>query len=80
MTPFGGVGVNLAMQDAMELAEAIVRNRENLDEAVQLFEETMLKRAAKEAADTRQNLDWMLGTEAPMGIVNFFLSAIPPQQ
>ena len=80
MTPFGGVGVNLAMQDAMELADAIVKNRDNLDEAVKQFEVTMLNRAAKEAADTRQNLESMLGADAPMGIVNFFLSAIPPTQ
>jgi 2-polyprenyl-6-methoxyphenol hydroxylase-like FAD-dependent oxidoreductase len=50
MTPFGGNGANLAMQDGAELGIALTSN-DNWDEAVRLFEEKMFERAEGPAAD-----------------------------
>jgi 2-polyprenyl-6-methoxyphenol hydroxylase-like FAD-dependent oxidoreductase len=62
MGPFAGVGVNLAMQDAMDLAAAIaarkndwVSDRSCLAEAVAAFETEMLERAEKNAQETLEN-------------------------
>lgn len=47
MTPFAGEGVNSAMWDALELAQAIVADREDLDRAVWAYEKKMFPRAEK---------------------------------
>jgi 2-polyprenyl-6-methoxyphenol hydroxylase-like FAD-dependent oxidoreductase len=51
MTPFAGVGVNIAMQDAQELAEAIERGQKggDLSAAVKEYEVEMFKRGKKNA-------------------------------
>ncbi|KAI0012612.1 FAD/NAD(P)-binding domain-containing protein [Xylariaceae sp. FL0662B] len=61
MTPFGGIGVNAAMIDAMELATAIsahVRNPEkrNLKHVIQKYEGRMFLRGEKYAKKTMANL------------------------
>ena len=59
MTPFAGVGVNLAMEDALVLARSLTkqRGRESmLTEALQEFETNMFQRAEAGAAMTYQNL------------------------
>lgn len=60
MTPAAGVGVNLAMVDAIELAEAVVGslgNEEGLEHAVRLYEEEMFPRAEKFARKTLHALE-----------------------
>jgi 2-polyprenyl-6-methoxyphenol hydroxylase-like FAD-dependent oxidoreductase len=55
MTPFAGVGVNVAMMDAMSLAQELLKRKEAfetgdqslLDEAVRTYEEQMFIRAKK---------------------------------
>lgn len=47
MTPFAGEGVNAAMWDALELAAAIVADRDNLDAAVEAYEKKLFPRAEK---------------------------------
>jgi 2-polyprenyl-6-methoxyphenol hydroxylase-like FAD-dependent oxidoreductase len=62
MTPFAGVGVNLAMEDAVVLARSLIKRRGShtmLTEALQEYEKNMFKRAEAGAATTYQNL---LGT------------------
>ncbi|KAK8235451.1 putative salicylate hydroxylase [Phyllosticta capitalensis] len=50
MTPFAGIGVNMAMQDSLELAHAIIANKDGeLDAAIHKFEKTMWPRAEKAA-------------------------------
>ncbi|KAK5146748.1 hypothetical protein LTR04_000980 [Oleoguttula sp. CCFEE 6159] len=60
MTPFAGVGVNLAMEDALELSRALMRwrsdGRESLTEAIAEYERPMFERAQANAALTWKNL------------------------
>ncbi|RHZ61379.1 hypothetical protein CDV55_101494 [Aspergillus turcosus] len=55
MTPFAGEGVNMAMTDAMELAQAILKQPENLAAAVKEYETSMWPRAQKASAITWEN-------------------------
>jgi 2-polyprenyl-6-methoxyphenol hydroxylase-like FAD-dependent oxidoreductase len=63
MTPFAGEGVNLAMADALKLADAIIGSQDGgcnaLDSAMKAFEEDMCTRSAKTAAITLANLEDM---------------------
>ncbi len=59
MTPFAGVGVNLAMEDALVLARCLRKRHGNtslLTEGLQEFEQNMFKRAEAGAAMTYRNL------------------------
>ncbi|QDS74397.1 hypothetical protein FKW77_005630 [Venturia effusa] len=65
MGPFAGVGVNLAMSDAMSLATAIsnaansspkLDNKASLSTEIKIFEEDMFKRATK---DQKMSFDMM---------------------
>lgn len=59
MTPFAGVGVNVAMEDALELARAIIKcriDREEMVEEVWEYEKAMFERAEKNASLTYKNL------------------------
>ncbi|KAG9230100.1 hypothetical protein BJ875DRAFT_166940 [Amylocarpus encephaloides] len=64
MTPFGGVGVNVAMTDSMNLAKALVKRTDDfatdpqgsLDAAVKEYEEEMFVRAKKNAEKTYKGL------------------------
>jgi 2-polyprenyl-6-methoxyphenol hydroxylase-like FAD-dependent oxidoreductase len=67
MTPFAGVGVNVAMQDALDLAKAIIARKEsvtaklvsdakNISIAVEVYEKEMLKRAEENATKTIHGL------------------------
>lgn len=47
MTPFAGEGVNAAMWDALELANAIIADREDLDKAAWAYEKKLFPRAEK---------------------------------
>ncbi|OAL55905.1 monooxygenase [Pyrenochaeta sp. DS3sAY3a] len=54
-TPFAGVGVNVGMQDALELAQEIIKvwnGEKGLDEAILEYEQKMFPRAEKNAAKT----------------------------
>lgn len=55
-----GVGVNLAMLDASELALAIVRSG-TIAEAIRTYESTMLPRSTKLATELDGNADFLLG-------------------
>ncbi|QRR00709.1 FAD-dependent oxidoreductase [Dyadobacter sandarakinus] len=47
MPPYAGEGVNMAMQDALELSEAIMASPEDLPAAFCAFEQKMLERTAE---------------------------------
>lgn len=56
MPPFAGKGANLAMLDALELAESLTSNSfSDLKTAISYFEKRMLERAAKALNDTLSN-------------------------
>ncbi|KAI9686454.1 MAG: hypothetical protein M1820_010627 [Bogoriella megaspora] len=82
MTPFAGEGVNLALEDSMKLADAIVRASKRSPEAssgvltaeVKAFEEEMFERAAKKQAITWGNLEAMYLTPgAPRAVIEKFI-------
>ena len=59
MGPFAGEGVNVAMTDAMNLAEAIIKSAqpEDFDSSIKAFEEEMFVRAGKVQQLTKSNMD-----------------------
>ncbi|OJJ45325.1 hypothetical protein ASPZODRAFT_69672 [Penicilliopsis zonata CBS 506.65] len=75
MTPFAGEGVNLALEDAMRLAEAIVAGHQQhqqqqqqqqadaLDEQIARYETAMFQRALKAQTLTRKMMQCMYFTE-----------------
>ena len=71
MTPFSGIGVNTAFQDAMILAEQIAAfvkspNESSLDEHIVAYEEEMYVHAHKAQRHTEGSMnDMMLTPEAP---------------
>jgi 2-polyprenyl-6-methoxyphenol hydroxylase-like FAD-dependent oxidoreductase len=65
MSPFGGEGVNLALADAADLADAITSGEGR--EAVAAYEAAMAKRAAPAAAGAREGLD---GALSPIGVAS----------
>ena len=67
MTPFAGEGVNLAMTDAMSLADAIIAANKvggmaALTKEVKAFEEDMFVRATKTQSQTKENMNDMFFT------------------
>ena len=59
MTPYAGEGVNVAMTDAMALAESIIKSEDpvGLDANVKAFEEEMFVRAGKVQELAKANMD-----------------------
>ena len=63
--PPSGEGVNLAMLDALELSECLTNNDfKDLQIAIAAYEKQMLPRAAKEAKDSLEMMEWMHGEDA----------------
>jgi 2-polyprenyl-6-methoxyphenol hydroxylase-like FAD-dependent oxidoreductase len=78
MTPFAGEGVNKAMKDALELAEAIegaLKGEANgdVDEAVRKYEQDMFPRATKYQQRTMQNKQAMFRKN---GAVDFMVTMV----
>jgi len=65
MSPFAGEGVNLAMADALKLAQVLTASRKSemddaMDKAVKVFEEEMFSRAGIIAEVSKGNMEDML--------------------
>lgn len=79
-TPFAGEGVNIALADCVELAEAIVsaNSAAELHENVQAFEESMFPRAQKTKQKTWDNLQSiMMVPDSPRnGIERFLINSL----
>ena len=67
MTPFAGVGVNVAMADAMELAKEVIQRKDsvtakvfsdsyNISAAMKAYEASMFERSKRDAQKTKKNL------------------------
>ncbi|GJJ16176.1 hypothetical protein Clacol_010456 [Clathrus columnatus] len=75
MTPFAGVGVNLAMADALDLSKAIIpayRNEISLSAALEQYENKMYERSGESAQRTMNNLNLMFSGETAENIANTF--------
>ncbi|KAJ6541707.1 hypothetical protein B0H19DRAFT_1174312 [Mycena capillaripes] len=79
-----GEGVNLAMLDALKLAEALAAVPEAADAAawqvaieprVREFEEAMLARAFEEARNSAQLSDMLFSENGAQALVDFFMQA-----
>lgn len=74
MTPFAGEGVNLAMMDALDIANAVgaAASEGNLDESISKYEKEMFKRSHKSMKETWHNLELMFMEDAPKTFVKEF--------
>ena len=68
-----GEGVNLAMLDALELSEFLTDARFiSIQAAIAAYEAPMRERAAQEAKESLEMIEWMHGEDAQQRIVEFF--------
>ena len=87
MTPHAGEGVNVAMEDALKLADAIIRitNSEEvvdaLDMEVSVFEDEMMERATKVQKHSLANTkDMYFNPAAPHAVVDSWVRRAMAQQ
>jgi 2-polyprenyl-6-methoxyphenol hydroxylase-like FAD-dependent oxidoreductase len=76
MSPFAGEGANLAMQDAAELAQALIGHPGGTEAALAAYEDAMFARAEAAAAESAAHLALCLADDAPRGLVAQFAPAI----
>ncbi|GAA6819166.1 NAD(P)/FAD-dependent oxidoreductase [Helicobacter pylori] len=67
-----GEGANLAMIDAYDLANAIENNYNNIDTAIEVYENKMYPRSEEEAIESHEALDNVLGKDSPHKLISFF--------
>ena len=79
MTPFAGMGVNLALQDAVELARRLIQAADDdstgeneASDAIQAYESEMTIRAAAFARETEHNCAAAFADDAPASFVAIF--------
>jgi len=72
MAPFSGEGVNLAMQDSLELGLAIANHPEDLATAIAAYEKDLFPRSEIIAAKSSRYKDIMIAADAPAGLLNLF--------
>lgn len=87
MTPFAGVGVNVAMEDALDLGRAIISCKSAWDDAreftgsnalsvaVRGYEEAMFVRAEKYAKETWMYLNLFFNLRGGHAMVEYFAEA-----
>ncbi|MBF6545445.1 FAD-dependent oxidoreductase [Nocardia brasiliensis] len=71
MSPFAGVGANLAMYDGADLASKLVTQLDTED-ALKAYEERLFPRSGDAASRSAQNLETFFGREAPQSVVTLF--------
>lgn len=73
LMPPSGEGVNLAMLDALELSECLTNEDfEDTQTAITSYEKRMRERAAQEAQDSLDMIEWMHSEEAMEKLVQMF--------
>mmetsp|Transcript_7972 Transcript_7972/g.7905 ORF Transcript_7972/g.7905 Transcript_7972/m.7905 type:complete len:382 (+) Transcript_7972:28-1173(+) len=72
MTPFAGVGVNLALFDAWKLVESIEKNGSNYSKGIVQYEQSMFERSKEHAQETWNNLETFLGHKGGEKCLEFF--------
>jgi 2-polyprenyl-6-methoxyphenol hydroxylase-like FAD-dependent oxidoreductase len=92
MTPFAGEGVNVAMLDALELAECIIAainkhaarsdslmltEQSAWEDITQIYERGMFLRAGEKMRDTQDNMEMLFAEDAPRRFVEMMESHGP---
>ncbi|WP_114941072.1 FAD-dependent oxidoreductase [Mucilaginibacter endophyticus] len=73
MPPYAGEGVNMAMLDALELAQHLLNNEfENTRDAIAAYEKTMRARASETAAMTLEQTDSLHSADGLKNLVAMF--------
>ncbi|BAV05384.1 2-polyprenyl-6-methoxyphenol hydroxylase [Filimonas lacunae] len=73
MPPFAGEGVNMAMQDALELSECLTSNvYGDVVTAIGAYEKAMRARAGEKARESLENTRWMHAEGALKKIIKIF--------
>jgi 2-polyprenyl-6-methoxyphenol hydroxylase-like FAD-dependent oxidoreductase len=70
MSPFSGEGVNLALADAVDLADAL--SSDNAGSAIARFEETMARRAEIAAEGAAQGLNGIFSEEGATSVLQHY--------
>jgi 2-polyprenyl-6-methoxyphenol hydroxylase-like FAD-dependent oxidoreductase len=76
LAPPAGEGANLALLDGAELGHAIAAHPGDIEAALSTYEAAMFPRGAEAAKDGHEMLALLLGTRAPLALVNFFSRAV----
>lgn len=82
MTPFAGQGANLAMLDALELANYITSMdaSTSITEVLKTFEDAMIDRAVPFSDESFNNLNAFICEDSPRQVVEIFKSHHPPEE
>ncbi|KAI1329062.1 hypothetical protein F5Y16DRAFT_132456 [Xylariaceae sp. FL0255] len=86
MTPFAGVGVNVALVDALELAEGVIDfvgtgagRPDKLADMLAKFEKGMFERSSVDAAQTQENMEFQFRDDGGEKMVEMMMQHGPPQ-
>lgn len=74
MSPFAGEGVNLALADGCDLAEAISRHPNDIATAIAEYEEAMYTRSTIMAQASHDSLERLIGPNGLANVLEFFTS------
>lgn len=77
MSPFAGIGANLAMYDGAELGRIIAANPDDVECALAAYEEVLFERSTSAAEESERNSRVFFGENAPQSVVDLFTQYLP---